>query len=344
MYNAGEMMQLTALRNAYPKDNITLLSLYSIIDPQKCKKLNIQYVGNTKPGSKLKIIINTIALTLKAIAVRTGFISPKGMLKAINDSDVVIDLGGDTFSDEVSPIYTLVHSLSLLPAIALGKKYVLLSQSIGEFKTPVTRLIAKFILNHATLILSREYYTTQYLIEQLKIPAYRIIELPDIAYTCETLKQSKPKTKAIGILTASLYKKQTGITYDDNIKLLVRIAEYYQYRGYKIILIPHLNCNIKGVGAAKILNDKYVAQQISDRIPYCKIVEADDIGEASLIIGSRMHACVKALINDIPVVALSYQHKFLTLNGTSKLVNIQEANKDFSKVTEACNEILGVEN
>jgi hypothetical protein len=59
------------------------------------------------------------------------------------------------------------------------------------------------------------------------------------------------------------------------------------------------------------------------------------------VIGSRLHGCIKALNNGIPVVALAYSDKFFALEGNALIINIKEALNDLKGLIKACDSMLG---
>jgi len=339
MYNTGEMMQLKALRSHFAKDKFTIASIYSIISKSECNCLKIGYVGSQLPPSKPLLILKAVNLLLQAAMVKISLTKPKGIIKSYIDCDIIIDLGGDTFSDDVSSIYTLAHCFSLLPAIILGKEYIICSQSIGKFKTTITKKLARFILNRAKLITTREAESTRYIKEELKIKPEIIRQTVDLAYLVP-VKKEKKIPNSVGIITASLSKKQTGITANDNINLLARLALFYNLAGKNVVLIPHVICPVASIGVTVNLDDRSIANKISRQTGVATIGKPEDVGKMSLVIGSRMHALISALINGVPVVALSYSHKFGTMNGNAKLINIKEAKDSISKIIKAGNEAI----
>lgn len=339
MYNAGEIMQLEALRRNFPRDQFTIASVYSIISLKECARLKVGYTGNIKPPPKIRLVIKAISLLLQALLTRLGVVKTKGIVRAYSDSDMIIDLGGDTLSDDVSLIYTLAHCYSLLLAVILDKDYILCSQSIGKFKTIFTRLLAKFVLKRARLIITREAESTRYIKEELGIPGELVRQAIDIAYlSTETTNYKAPNS--IGILTASLSKKQTGISAEENLAMLTKLATFYTLAGKEVILIPHINCPVRGIGATANLDDRSVADGIKKLLNTTRIGEASDASRVSLVIGSRMHGCISALADGSPAVALSYSHKFQALNGNARIIDIKEASKDISLVIKAGNEAI----
>ena len=344
MYNYGEIMQLVPLCRDIRDCEINIFSLYSIIDKDKCEELGIRYVGDVAPSGKIKVIRNSIILLLQSILIKLGVIKPKGILKVIKDSDLVIDMGGDTFSDYPSIMYSLVHMVSLYIAVLLNKKYVILSQSVGRFSNIITKRLAKYVLNKAAYITVREHRTFEYLTKEVGISPQIVKPVPEIGYLYDSgnNKSAVYKNNAVGILTSSLCKKQGGVDNEENIELLSYIGNYYRGLGYSILLIPHVLCPLsQNIGVNKDINDYRVAETLCQSIPGSRIISCEDMGSADIVIGSRLHGCIKAFNNGIPVVALAYSDKFFALEGNARIINIREALNDLDGLIKACDSMLG---
>jgi len=328
MYNTGEVMQIKALRAHFPNDQFTIASIYTMISKDICRDAGINYVGGSVPPSKINLVIKVLSLLWQAVLVRLGVMRPRGIIKAYADSTLVINLGGDILGDSISPLYTLAHCYSLLLAVILNKEYVMCSQSIGKFNTIFTKWLACFILKRAELIIVREAETLSYLKDELKIAG--VHQLFDLAYLTD--KTTSPKLSGtIGILTASLSKKRAGVKPSANVAMLRKLAMYYSTLcGHPVILIPYIT---------KLAGDTELARSI--KLPGdIKVGIASDTGRVSLLIGSRMHGLINALTNGIPVVALSYGHKFNALNGNAQILDIKDAVKDIGLIINAANRAI----
>lgn len=339
MYNGGELMQLQALVNKLD-GRITLISLYSIVDTQKCKELGIKYTGAIKPNGKIKTVVNIGKVVLSAVLYKIGVIRASGILRDMLNADLIIDMGGDTFSDYPSVYYSIIHSISLILALLLGKKYVILSQTIGKFNIPITKRLARYVLSRATYIIVREYHTLNYLINDMKIKSELVKLVPDIGYLYPS-RLVKREQNTIGLLTSSICKKQGGIDIEQNIELLTYIGQYYSAKGYKIYLIPHVLTAYANIGVNKNIDDSEIAIILAENIDNSEIIDYNSIGRASVVIGSRLHGCINALNTGVPVIALAYSNKFYTLEGNVQILDIKKVVKDNMLVIDACNKILG---
>jgi polysaccharide pyruvyl transferase WcaK-like protein len=279
---------------------------------------------------------------LLALCNKLGINKSNSIIKELKKADLIIDMGGDTFSDYPSCLYSIIHSIGLIITILLDKKYVILSQSIGRFNNIITRSIAKYVLNRAEYIISREHITYNYLLNELKINPAKIKLVPDIGYLYPS-KILDRENKTIGILTSSICKKQGGISVEENVELLTRIGQYYNDKGYKIYLIPHVLASVTNIGVNKKLDDNAMALRLTENIENAEIIDYSDISRASIIIGSRLHGCINALNCGVPVVALAYSNKFYALEGNAVILNMPDVLNDYHLVIDVCNDILGVE-
>jgi polysaccharide pyruvyl transferase WcaK-like protein len=79
------------------------------------------------------------------------------LLKTIVEADMVADItGGDSFSDIYGMRRFITGFLRKWAITVLGKKLVLLPQTYGPFDKRLTRVLARYIINRATLVYSRD--------------------------------------------------------------------------------------------------------------------------------------------------------------------------------------------
>lgn len=144
LYNIGEAYHVLAIRNAFPQAEITIDGLYSHCNPRICDNLDLKWMGEKHQSSMVTIIL--------------------GLLKRLiypRQYDLVIDLGGDTFSEKPMKKYALAHALTLLPYALHHRKYVIISQSIGKFG--LTKPISCYVLKNAREVVVRDSKSHLYL-------------------------------------------------------------------------------------------------------------------------------------------------------------------------------------
>jgi len=258
-------------------------------------------------------------------------------------ADAIIDLSGDSFSDDDKYSFSIGIDASILVGISLKKPIVIYSQSIGLFRPTVT-FLAKYCLDHVDLVIVREEITKNYL-EKLEIesPIY-------LTADCAFLLDSAPSDKVKDILS------KEGI--DDKIKPLVGIsansllddnennyantmAQLIDYLIEKfnahIIFVPHVVTRtvgskwddrtigekifslVKNNGHIDLINGDYSPEELKGIIGLCDI-----------FIGGRMHANIASISRCVPTMATAWSHKY---NGIFRTVGQEKYVCDYRTMT-----------
>jgi len=211
-----------------------------------------------------------------------------------------------------------VVCLNLLTAKYLGKNVYLYSQSIGPVHSRLQRNMLRFTLTHMDLIELREDASLEY-VQQLKIPT-RTVVTADPALLLGG--RGKFPAKQVKLRRGRLHVGITVRRWFDNPKdfeaYLLAVAKTIDY------LIMHHDAEVFYIPQVVAENfsddDRATARQVWRNVKkrtYFTMVEADlhpleIIGicsEMDIFIGTRMHSNIFALISDVPVVAIGYEHK-----------------------------------
>lgn len=282
-------------------------------------------------------------------------------LSVIADNDLVFAIsGGDSFSDIYGLSRLLYVSLPQLLAIFLKKKLIQLPQTYGPFKRRSSRMLARFILKRSSLIFSRDKDSIKVVSELIgkepsdtkthlchdlgfilspKPVAHRYF--PDFSDNEPTSTPLKIGINPSGLLYSGGYTRNNmfdlKIDYTSFIHDLIR----YLLNRYncKILLVPHV------LGDPKSLeNDSSAADHILNSLEGLQIENVTKveqqldqselkyiIGKCDFFIGSRMHACIAALSQSVPTVAISYSKKF---NGVFQLINMENLVADPTSASE----------
>lgn len=355
MFNKGEVILVTSLVKNLPGVEFTLAPLYSFLDVEFCKKLGIKIFGRTSPRHGILLLFwSTLTLSRaflwsflhKLFRVRIGVLLNKEV-EAYLDANLIVDLGGDNFSDDSGFGGSLVHSYSLLFALLFNKPFIICSQSIGPFKNILTKNLARYILNRASLITVREPITEYYLTNDLKVKGNKLHLIPDLAFlleeteTQETLKFLEEKNISLDkpiicvnpsqLISKYMFSNKSN-RYESYINLMADMIDKLPNNA-TIILIPNVvsrhtkvwgpfrnvDDNVAIELIVKKIRDKSRVYIVTDINPhYIKSV----IGLSDLFIGCRMHAIISALSVGTPTVALAYSHK--TLGTVGELLGLKD--------------------
>src|SRR5664280_1920161 len=129
------------------------------------KQVMIRFV-NMRFSKRFFLPNNIAALVMLALLMkvmpsrrlRRRLIEGNPWLKEIVECDVIASMaGGDSFSDIYGMGRLLYTCLPPILALLLGKRLVLLPQTIGPFHGRIARAIARYILRRAALVYSRDY-------------------------------------------------------------------------------------------------------------------------------------------------------------------------------------------
>ncbi len=268
-----------------------------------------------------------------AVGVPPGVLARERFCRAILASDAVIDLSGDSLSDRGS--HSAVNLAGIILCILLKKPVICYSQSIGPFSR-WTQPVARFALSRVEGITVRERMSCDYLLG-LGLRPERIGLFGDCAFNLsaanddrvdEILSRSGVREAGgdvIGISASALMTEiQAGpeggprpsiASYADVIRTLADEVRRADPRA-TILLVPHV---IAPATWAK--DDRWACNRLIEGLrdrEHVVVLSADYtaeelkgvIGRCSFFIGSRMHACIAALSQHVPTVALSWSHKY----------------------------------
>lgn len=334
----------------YPGAEFVLLSVY----PEEDKKLNIYSNLTILPASAITVggMLNPAALLYKLAPPLRAFILKKvPQLKAIKESDALLDQGGITFTDG-REVFLLYNVASILPAILVGTKVIKCAQALGPFNNPINRFVSKLVLPHVTLIIARGKKTYEYL-QTLNLK--NIVLATDYAFSLDITKQDEKEAKKIfanvtrnvdlskklnvGISPSIVVKKKCEKAGVDYISLMRWFINDLIAQGYAVTLIPH---SVR-IGANKVHNnDLPLCEDIYKGVKEkndCAFVDREVssqalryiIGQTDLFVACRFHAMISSLSMGVPTLVLGWSHKYMEI---LELFDVKEFGIDSSKLSK----------
>lgn len=124
------------------------------------------------------------------IGINFHFLIKSKFLSNFESSDLVIDLSLDAYSDDYGLRSIVETSKELLISVFLNKPTMVYAQSLGPFKNPISRLLARYTLNKVDLISAREEISYNHLIE-LGINKQKIHLTADQAFLLVPISRDK---------------------------------------------------------------------------------------------------------------------------------------------------------
>jgi colanic acid/amylovoran biosynthesis protein len=314
------------------------------------------------PNNIALLILLSLGLRLvptRWLRYKLGALNP--WLQHMYESDLVVAMsGGDSFSDIYGMGRFLYAALPQLLAIFSGKRLILLPQTLGPFRGKLTRAIAKYIMSRADTTCSRDYKGLSD-IEILTgaadhqgrrrfcydvgfvVAPRRPAKLEDSLHAMSEKSSPVVGLNVSGLLSMGGYthKNMFGLKVDYN-KLMKRLIEFFIHsRGATVLLVPHVFGGVEDNSESDSVACETVYRSlqpvygnkillVSGRYDQNEIKYI--IGMCDFFVGSRMHACIAALSQSIPALAIAYSDKFIgvlqTLGVDSLVADARSMNED----------------
>lgn len=366
--NALTVGTLTAFIKRYPQGELFVLEY-----GKEMVTFNVEISGeiisvqliNIRFSKKFYLENNIAWLLMLAFFVRLipfrrlseKIITRNFWLSRVTGADIVASMaGGDSFSDIYGLGRLLYVSLPQLLALVLGKKMVVLPQTIGPFKSAVAKTIAKTILRRAVLIYSRdrEGVTAARELIGLSDTDEKVRFCYDLGFVLDSVKPKnmgiqfesrKEKERPVvglnisGLLYMGGYSRNNmfGLKIDykeliaDLIDLMIRKHDS------AVMLVPHVfgsDGESDSVVCQKVyscLKERYDGRLLIASGEYNQSEVKYIIGLSDFFIGSRMHACIAALSQSVPTVSIAYSSKFI---GVMQTIGVAELVADPRKLSK----------
>lgn len=242
--------------------------------------------------------------------------------------------GGDSFSDIYGLRGFLLASLPVMTVIWVRGEIVLFPQTFGPYRHFLARAVARHILRHAPVILSRDRESME-TVRSLIGPTDRLRFCPDVAFA---LDPTEPDPKGIepplpaprsgclvginvnGLMYNGGYTRRNmfGLKLDYRTFLCRLTERLLEDESTRILLVPHTFAE-----PGDVESDPQACREVLATIPealrgrvhlvtqwYDQHEIKGVIGKCDFFIGSRMHSCIAALSQGIPAVGVAYSKKF----------------------------------
>jgi colanic acid/amylovoran biosynthesis protein len=266
---------------------------------------------------------------------RKWIINHSEWIRAIVEADFVGDIrGGDSFSDIYGAKDFCLGSLPVLSVILIRGGIHLLPQTYGPFSSAPARRLARYILLRAQSIWCRDRVSLDE-VSRLTGGRRQGVQCPDVAFA---LASNRPNSPAIdpplhvGDSATLIGLNVSGILYNEGSTWSNIFGLRLDYRTFvkrlaqqllldesnRIMLVPH---TFAPEGTAQ--SDPAACRDLMRQLPptlrsrvHLVTAEYDQheikgiIGMCDFFIGARMHACIAALSQGIPTVAVAYSRKF----------------------------------
>ncbi len=329
-------------------------------------KVNIRFSKTLYLPNNIAFLL-LLAMTLRCIpsqSLRKAIIGKNRWLSHLQKADLVFSIaGGDSFSDTYGVTRLLYVALPQVLAILMGKRLVLLPQTLGPFEHSISKRVARFILSHAERVFTRDFRSLDEIAGLLAGTPNHASFCHDVGFVLDPVKPATldgvvwpvrpdPKTPLVGVNVSGLlyrggYTKNNMfglcLNYQDLVHELIGLL--LNKKGAAVLLVPH----VFGSGP-NAESDLAACQQIWERLrdqfgerlgivrrPYDQGELKYIIGSCDFFVGSRMHACIAALSQAVPAVSVAYSDKFA---GVMDTIGVEYAVADARRLN--AKDVLGV--
>jgi colanic acid/amylovoran biosynthesis protein len=321
----------------------------------KVELVNLRFSKRLFPNNIARLLVTALWLRLLPSATRQGWIRRNRWLNVIDGADIIGAIsGGDSFSDIYGWRRLLYVTLPQLLVLILQRPLVLLPQTYGPFKSKLARVIARWIMKRADHIYSRDKAGLEVVGKLIGTSRPSAEFAFDMGFALEP--QAPPETTMALISRLKAGQSLVGLNVSgllyvgscpsDNVfglktdyrKLLLLIIEHFVHAGCQVLLIPHVFGDSRE-------SDTAAGQDFWSNLPSSikssvHLLEGQFdqhqvkyvIGQCDFFLGSRMHACIAALSQCVPSVALAYSKKFL---GVMQSIEMDAAVADLRQEEEA---------
>jgi polysaccharide pyruvyl transferase WcaK-like protein len=242
--------------------------------------------------------------------------------KILNGANYVLDMGeGDSFSD----IYGEQRFVNINEPKRifrfLGKKLLLLPQTIGPFSDAKIAKQAKKSIEKSNVVLTRDRMSFNYVVSHTT--QKKLKELIDVAFFMPfERKEFKNGKINVGLNISSLmwhggYTKNNQFGQKvDYPKLMRAVIDYFLSKeGVQLHLVPHVvvaNSHIENdYEVSLLIQNEYNSERITLAPFFLDPIEAKNyISGLDFFAGARMHSCIAAFSSGVPVYPIAYSRKF----------------------------------
>ena len=279
------------------------------------KKIDIIETGYNLSARKIVNIVQIIKRIKNGETKANDSLSD--LLYTINGYDVLVDMGGLCFTDDIlvkGVLKNLLIKREWIIAKKLGKKVVLYTTALGPIRRMITKFTMKMYLgSYCDYVILRDNESERLYLENKIDTPYQMS--PDTAFMFNVDKKNLNgvmiDNHTIGISLSFQMKKQIN-NYMDTME---NVCKYLLNKTYKIIFIANECSGQDGS------DDEYVCKEMNNRLrldieifdtkKYSAECLKAIISHCEVIIASRYHTLMASISSEVPTVALAWHPKYM---------------------------------
>ena len=345
-YNKGDLSNrlglVKALRNEFgssvtiiletltPREDLRYFKKYgvdvvkSILYIDHANKSYALHVVKTAKNALL-LLISLMAYRIFKIGINLG-IKEQEFSRNLVDSDLIISSPGG-FLQDYNTFSSLFPNLFLIfLSEVIQKPVIVYAQSIGPFRNRLLRALCRFILNRVDVIILREEISKKYL-EEANINRPKVFVTADATFSidppnCDRELYRRRLMKRfqhsngdilVGLTTLGGYflNRKRFRRLNNYVKSFATAIDYLVDRlNARVVFIPQVLSQSETIithSIARLVKNKRQVLIVEEDLSPQEIMKL--IGCMDLFIGTRMHSNIFALIMNVPIIAIAYEHK-----------------------------------
>jgi polysaccharide pyruvyl transferase WcaK-like protein len=272
-------------------------------------------------------------------SLKCRLVNSHRVLRELKSASLIGDIrGGDSFSDIYGLRSFVTGCLPYCVVLCLGKDLVFLPQTFGPFRSRLAYVVARYFLRRASKVYCRDQPSVE-LAQKLRGTGTApdgVSFCPDVAFTLDAIQpddiQIVPKfdlktaRPLLGLnVSGLLYEEDTlqrnpfglGFNYRTFITELIR--QLMAKTSAHVLLIPHTFGAAGGAGGDLKACREVIRDHQSEDVRRLALLDREYdpsrlkwvIGQCDFFVGSRMHACIAAVSQGVPVAPVAYSRKFI---------------------------------
>lgn len=295
-------------------DMLVLDTIINVLSKKTSNELHF-FIPTSKPSIIRSLYhqsnIEPIDISLKSY-VSYRFLS-FNILNKLKNIDIIITTAGIYFENKLwDPRYSFVGSL--LPLLYLSKVYKIKTIAIGVGIAPPKTFLGSFFINKSLtnhdVILTRDE-DSYYYINKLK-GSFSGKKSNDIAHLNEVVISSNNISNIIGLnlctyISGEYTGEYEGYNKEEWFENVSKIIDGLISKGKEVIIYANTFSDYK-------LSKSFI-EYTNFQVEIVKMYELtieelySEFSKLEIVIGSRMHFCIFASLNCLPLIALTYHPK-----------------------------------
>ena len=289
------------------------------------------------PNNIALLLCFALLIRLLPRSVRARAVASNRWLREISEADSAVAVsGGDSFSDIYGMGRFFYVVLPQILVLQLGKPLTLLPQTLGPFNGGTARRLATYVMRRARTVCSRDLSGVTEARKLLGVGREdaKVRFCYDLGFLLEPRKpshmdlggwedavRSRPLVglNVSGLLLMGGYRRDNAFELKVDYRELVErtIKVLVESKGADVLLVPHVfgtqaESDVTAAAAVfESLRTRYADHLFCVSDTYDQNEIKYIIAKCEFFIGGRMHACIAALSQGIPAVAIAYSRKFV---------------------------------